>query len=116
MTTDRPRSLGNNFFNDACNSTQHLELQAKETTKSQVPLELLLHKTLAYGSSVSRGFQASTVFHFYLVRTAVFGSMYPPTLLICADLHKGERLVASALQMLLSWGAGYNASRKHSLT
>jgi hypothetical protein len=100
MTTDRPHSLGNNFFNGACNSKQHLELQAKEKTKSQVPLELLLHKTLAYGSSVSRGFQASTVFHFYLVRTAVFGSMYP----ICADLHKGERLVALALQMLLSWG------------
>jgi len=62
---------------------------------SQVHSELLLQKSLAYGSSVSRGIQVSTVFHFYLVRTAAFGSMYPQ-LLISVDLHKGVRLVASA--------------------
>lgn len=56
---------------------------------------MLLHKSLADDSSVSRGIQVPMVFHFYLVGTVVFGSMYPQ-LFKSVDPHKGVRLVASA--------------------
>jgi len=69
-------------------------VQGVNKIKSQVHVEML-HKSLADGSSVSRGIQVSMVFHFYLVRTVVFGSMYPQPLK-SIDLHKGVRLVASA--------------------
>lgn len=77
MDTDRPQSLGNNFFSGACNSTKNLKpLVQKKKRLSHRFTWNCFYRNLSPTAVVSRGIQVSTGFHFYLVRTEVYGWIY----------------------------------------